>query len=319
MKILVTGAAGFIGKHTAEALLKRGDTVFGLDNFNDYYPPEIKKRNVKELQNYKNFKMIKGDILDKNLLEELFKNEKFDKVCHLAARAGVRPSIQDPFLYEEVNIRGTLNLLDLSKKFQIKNFVFASSSSVYGESKKVPFSEDQKLDRPISPYAATKKACENLAFTYSHLYKLPCIGLRFFTVYGPSGRPDMAPFLFTKWVYEEKILCRFGDGSASRDFTFISDIVDGVVASIDLKSDFEIFNLGRGEPIFLNNFINVVEKTLGKKAKIEEKPMQMGDVSITYADISKAKKILNFKPKVSIEQGMQIFADWFLKNYDLLK
>lgn len=319
MKILVTGAAGFIGKHTCEALLKRGDSVIGLDNFNDYYSVEIKKRNAEDLKKNINFKLVKGDILDKKLLEELFEQERFDKICHLAARAGVRPSIQDPFLYEEVNIRGTLNLLDLSRKYSIQNFVFASSSSVYGESKEVPFSEDQKLDRPISPYAATKKACENIAFTYNHLYKLPCIGLRFFTVYGPAGRPDMAPFLFTKWIQEDKVLCRFGDGSTSRDFTFVSDIVDGIVASIDFATDFEIFNLGRGEPVNLNYFINVVEKTLGKKANIQEKPMQMGDVSITYADISKAKKLLNFQPKVSIEQGMQIFIDWFLKNYDLLK
>ncbi len=317
MKILVTGVAGFIGSHTAKKLLQKGDEVVGLDNFNDYYNPKIKEKNAQELSEFKNFKLIRGDILDYGLLEKLFEQEKFDKVCHLAARAGVRPSIEDPFLYEEVNVRGTLNLLELSRQHNIKNFVFASSSSVYGESKTIPFSEEQKLDNPISPYAATKKSNENFAYTYSNLYNLPCVGLRYFTVYGPSGRPDMAPFLFTKWIYEGKPLKRFGDGSTARDYTFVDDIANGTISALDFKTNFEIFNLGNGSPVKLNDFIAIIEKKLGKKAIIQEAPMQAGDVPITYADTSKAKKLLNFEAKVSIEQGIDIFADWFKKNYNL--
>lgn len=315
MKILVTGAAGFIGSHTCKALLKKDYQVIGLDNFNDYYSPLIKENNLKELILYKNFRMIKGDILNQELLTNLFKKEKFIKVCHLAARAGVRPSIADPYIYEEVNVRGTLNLLEQCKINQIKNFVFASSSSVYGESKKIPFKENQKLDQPISPYAATKKATENMAHVYSHLYGISCIGLRFFTVFGPAGRPDMSPFLFTQWINNNQAIKLFGDGSATRDFTYIDDIVDGVIKALDYQTHYEIFNLGRGKPITIKKFITIIENILHKKAIIHQEAKQQGDVSRTFADITKAKEILQYQPQISTEKGMEIFIAWYLKNY----
>ena len=323
MKILVTGAAGFIGSHTAKFLCERGDSVVGIDCINDYYSPKVKKHNISELEkNYPdNFLFYTGDILDQKFLENFFSENKFDKVCHLAARAGVRPSIEDPFLYEEVNVRGTLNMLEQAKRNTIKNFVYASSSSVYGECTQIPFSEDLKLDHPISPYAASKKANENYAYTYSHLYTLPTIGLRFFTVYGPSGRPDMAPFLFSKWIDEGTPLKKFGDGTTKRDYTYIDDIVSGVVASLDYQHDkktpFEIFNLGNNTPVDLNTFISLVEKFVGKKTNINQLPMQPGDVPLTCADTSYAQKKLGYSPKTSFEEGMKKFVDWYMIHKDL--
>lgn len=314
MKVLVTGVAGFIGSHTAKRLLEDGFEVVGIDNINDYYSQAIKRRNIEPFLANPNFKFCEGDICDLPFLEKIFQEEKIAKVCHLAARAGVRPSIADPFLYEKVNILGTLNLLEMARQHAIENFVFASSSSVYGESNKTPFSEDQPTDQPISPYAATKKANENFAYTYSHLYGLPCVGLRFFTVYGPSGRPDMAPFLFTKAIFAGETIKQFGDGTSRRDYTYIDDIVAGVVAALDLKTKFEIINLGCGNPVILKDFIALMGKLLGKQVNIQVLPMQQGDVSQTFADISKARRLLGYAPKTSFEEGMKVFVEWFLAN-----
>lgn len=312
--ILVTGCAGFIGSHLSVKLVKDGCLIVGLDNLNDYYNPLWKLENIKEINNYSNFKFIKGDILDKNLLANLFKKHKFDCVIHLAARAGVRPSIANPELYEEVNIRGTLNMLEAARNHEVKKFIFASSSSVYGNLSKIPFSEEDPVNFPISPYAATKKAGEELCFTYSHLYDLPIICLRFFTVYGPRGRPDMAPYLFTKAIFEGQTINKYGDGSTSRDYTYINDIVKGVISAINFKCKYEIFNLGNSQPVTLNKFINNLEKITGKKAAIKKMPMQPGDVEKTYADIIKAKKYLKYNPRTGFYEGLKKFVQWYKKE-----
>lgn len=315
MKILVTGGAGFIGSHCCDALLSRGDKVICLDTFNDYYDPKTKENNIEHNLDNENFSVQRIDIRDKEKLHNLFsvesKSEPIKKIIHLAARAGVRPSIDDPFLYEDVNIKGTLNLLDIAREFKIDNFVMASSSSVYGINKKVPFSESDFVDNPVSPYAATKKACELFAHTYHHLYGLNISCMRFFTVYGPRGRPDMAPFLFTKWIDEGNPITRFGDGSSKRDYTFIDDIVKGVIAALDANHSFEVFNIGNSDTVELSRLISTIENILGKKAEIIEKPMPSGDVPMTFADISKAEKLLKYKPTTSIEEGMKKFIDWY--------
>ncbi len=311
IKILVTGAAGFIGSHVAEALLNRGDVVTGLDNFNDYYDPARKRANVKAALSHPQYRLIEGDIRDEQLLRDLFAGERFDKICHIAAMAGVRYSIQHPELYESVNVRGTLNLLELARQHDVQNFCFASSSSVYGASTPAPFREDAVVNRPISPYAATKVAKEVLAYTYHHLYGLNCTGLRFFTVYGPRGRPDMAPYLFTKWIAEGQPLRQFGDGSSQRDYTFVTDIVAGVLAAIDANLPYELINLGRGETIYLTDFIQVVEEVVGKNATIVQEPPKPGDVPITYADITKARELLGYEPAVSVVDGMHKFWKWY--------
>lgn len=318
-KILVTGGAGFIGSHLTRRLLELGYHVVCVDDLNDYYSPKIKRKNIAPFLKEKNFRFYKGDICDYDRLLEIFKHEKFDIVAHLAAWAGVRPSIANPYLYEKVNIGGTLNLLDLAAKYKIENFVFASSSSVYGNNKKIPFSESDPVDNPISPYAATKKSCELLAATYHNLYGLPCTGLRYFTVYGPSGRPDMAPFLFTDAIFRGKPIKKFGNGTSKRDYTYIDDIVGGTVAALRKNFPFEIINLGNSEPVELNYFISLIERLLGKKAKIKQMPRQPGDVEITYADISKAKKLLSWQPKVKIEEGMNVFIEWYKENRKYFK
>lgn len=311
MNIIITGAAGFIGSWTAKELVKQGHNVAGIDNFNDYYNPQFKKSNIKELK----IKFYDADVRDYGKLKDIFKAGKIDAVIHLAAMVGVRPSIENPFVYEEVNVKGTLNMLELAKENKVKKFVFASSSSVYGNSKEIPFNEEGKTN-PISPYAATKKAGEALCHSYSYLYNLPITCLRFFTVYGPNGRPDMAPYKFVDKIAHGVPIEMYGDGTTRRDYTFVSDIVSGVVKSIDLKG-FETINLGCGNPVKLKDFISVIEKNLGKKAKIVQKEMQMGDVEQTYADISKAKKLLGYSPKVKVEEGMKIFCDWYMKErYD---
>lgn len=309
MSILVTGAAGFIGSWTAKELARQGHNLIGIDNFNDYYNPEFKRANAKELK----IKFYDADIKDYNKLKDIFNAGKIDTIIHLAAMVGVRPSIANPFIYEEVNVKGTLNMLELAKKNNVKKFVFASSSSVYGNSKEIPFKEDGATN-PISPYAATKKSGEALCHTYSYLYRLPMTCLRFFTVYGPCGRPDMAPYKFVDKIAHDMPIEMFGDGTTRRDYTYVSDIISGIVKSIDLDSNFEIINLGCGNPVKLKDFISVIEKNLGRKAKIIQKEMQMGDVEQTYADISKAKKLLGYNPKVKVEEGMKIFCEWYLKN-----
>ncbi|MBD3203623.1 SDR family NAD(P)-dependent oxidoreductase [Candidatus Woesearchaeota archaeon] len=319
-KILVTGAAGFIGSHTCEELLRRDYQVIGVDNFNDYYDPEIKKRNIKNIGNNKNFKIYNEDIRNFSNIKNIFEKEDIDKVIHLAARAGVRPSLKKPRLYFDVNVNGTLNLLELAKKFKINNFIFGSSSSVYGENKKIPFSEKHRTDNQISPYASSKKAGELLCKTYSHLYSLNITCLRFFTVYGERGRPDMAPYKFTNLIYNDKPIEMYGNGTSKRDYTYIKDIVSGILTALEKNFRFEIINLGNSDPVKLKRFISIIEKKLNKKAKIIQKPIPKGDVKITYADISKAKRLLAFEPKVKIDQGLSNLIDWYKlihnpKNY----
>jgi len=314
MKILVTGCAGFIGSHVSEALLKRGDSIIGVDNLNDYYDVKFKKGNLEILRKYPGFSFHKQDICDYKGLKKIFDKQMPDKVVHLAARAGVRPSIDNPFVYEETNIKGTLNLLDLAKDCNVKSFVSASSSSVYGNQKKIPFSETDNVDNPISPYAASKKAGELFCHTYHHLHNMKITCLRFFTVYGPRGRPDMAPYMFVQNVMKGVPIKKFGDGRSRRDYTFIVDIVKGVVAAVDKELDFEIINLGNNKPVELNKFISIVESLTGKKAIINNLPMQPGDVDITYADIKKAKKLLGYDPRVSFEEGMKQFVQWYKEN-----
>lgn len=314
MKILVTGGAGFLGSHIIAHLLKREENIICIDNFNDYYSPKIKHLNVKSFLDKKNFKLFRGDIIDFSFLENIFRKEKIKRVFHLAARAGVRPSIKDPFIYEKTNIGGTLNLLEISRRKGIENFVLTSSSSVYGNSIRLPFSEEDTALNPISPYAATKRSCELLAYTYHHLYGLNINIIRPFTIYGPAGRPDMAPFLFTKWIDEGRLISRFGNGSTKRDYTYIDDFVIGAIAALDNAYGYEIFNLGNSQPIRLDKFIDIIGKILKKKSYIKEKPIPSGDVVITFADISKAKKKLNYQPNTSIEEGMRKFIDWYQKN-----
>ena len=307
MNILITGIAGFIGSSTAKQLVKENN-IIGIDNFNDHYSPEIKKQNIKNLE----IKFYQGDITDKQFLEKIFTENKIDKIIHLAAMVGVRPSIIDPSLYESVNIGGTLNLLELARKHSIKNFVFSSSSSVYGNTQ-LPFSEGNKTI-PLSPYGATKLSCEILCQTYNALYKLPIVCLRFFTVYGPNGRPDMAIYKFTKKILNDEEIEMYGSGSSSRDYTFITDIVDGIIKSLNLETDFQIINLGNSNPIKLKDLITLIETTLNKKANIVMKDSVKGDVDHTYANITISKNILNFEPKVSIEEGVRLFCEWFKEN-----
>ena len=315
-KILVTGGAGFIGSHVCDALLKKGKQVICLDNFNDYYSPLRKRKNIEHNLSNKSFFLEKIDITEFEKLKNVFEKHKIKIVIHLAARAGVRASLKNPFLYEKVNVKGTLNLLELSRQFKIKNFVFGSSSSVYGLNKKTPFSESDSTNTPISPYAATKKAGEMLCHTYSKIYGLNITCLRFFTVYGPRGRPDMVPYLFTKLINEDKPIIKYGDGNSKRDYTFVNDVVQGILAAAEKNYSFEIFNIGNSKTIELNKFISTIEKLLGKKSKIIQKEMPKEDVPITYANISKAKKDLGYDPKTDIKQGMEDFIEWFKKNND---
>ena len=311
MNILVTGAAGFIGSHLSGRLLARKDRVFALDNLNYYYDPKIKKRNLAALLDSPKMNFKKGDILDAGLLEEIFSSHKFDVIVHLAARAGVRPSLEQPILYEEVNCRGTLNLLEASRKHGIKRFVFASSSSVYGNVKKIPFREDARIDRPVSPYAATKAAGELYCHNFHHLYGISVTALRFFTVYGPRQRPDMAIHKFTKLIDQGKPIPFYGNGRTERDYTYVSDIIDGVVAAIDRDLGFEIVNLGESRTTSLTELVGIIETCLGKEAKLKKLPMQAGDVLRTCADISKAKHLLGYNPHTKVKDGVKRFVEWY--------
>ena len=316
MKILITGAAGFIGSHLCEALVKEHEIV-GLDNFCDYYDIKIKRNNLKELARYDNFQIIKADIRDKNELEDIFSQHKFDLIIHLAAMAGVRPSIIDPVLYTEVNINGTVNMLEQCKKHGINKFIFASSSSVYGNNKKVPFTETDSVDFPISPYAATKKAGELICHTYHHLENISMVILRFFTVYGPRQRPDLAIHKFARKILADEVIQVFGNGSTKRDYTYIDDIIDGILRSVDFMNEnycFEIFNLGEGKTISLSRMIKTIENTLGKTAQKEILQLQSGDVDQTFADISKANRLLGYNPKTKFKTGIEKFIDWLKNN-----
>ncbi|CAJ1965966.1 unnamed protein product [Cylindrotheca closterium] len=317
-KVLVTGGAGFIGSHVADYLLERGDDVVIIDELNEYYDVTIKESNLRlltEKYGEERVAIYRGDICDATLMTELFEKERPQWVCHMAARAGVRPSIEDPFVYIHSNIQGTTQLMELAHRYGVQNFVFASSSSVYGGSKSTFFSEDEVVDNPVSPYAASKKTCELLAYTYHHLYKLNVTGLRFFTVYGPRGRPDMAPFKFIDRVSRGAEIQQFGDGSSSRDYTYISDIVDGVVRSIDRPYAYQIFNLGKGDGTSLREFISLVEKHTGKTANRKILPDQPGDVPYTCADVRKAQHLLGYTSKVSFEDGIAKTARWYRQTY----
>lgn len=311
--VLVTGGAGFIGSHVADILLGRGDRVVIVDEMNDYYDVRQKQANLQYLHSKyaDNMEVFRGDICDVDFMSDVFEKERPTHVCHLAARAGVRPSIVDPYIYVHSNIEGTTRLLDLARQYSCKNFVYASSSSVYGCSPNEILSESDIVEKPVSPYAATKKACELLAYTFHHLYGLNCTGLRFFTVYGPRGRPDMAPFKFIDRVFNGKAIQQYGDGSTSRDYTYIDDIAAGVVASVDTPLGCEVINLGNGRPFLLKDFISLVEKSVGKKAIIEVLPCQPGDVDRTCANIDKARELLGYNPQVPFEEGIRRTAEWF--------
>lgn len=308
--VLLTGAAGFIGYWTAEALAGRGDSVIGIDNFSPYYDVNLKKKRAALLQG-KLSALYEADISDTKALVEIVEKHKIDVICHLAAQAGVRYSLENPFAYETANNLGTLNLLELSKNHRINRFIYASSSSVYGGNTKIPFSVTDSVDKPISLYAATKRYNELIAYTYHHLYGLNCTGLRFFTVYGPWGRPDMALFKFSKSILGGQPIDVYNDGKMRRDFTFVSDIVEGILSSIDKSYPYEIFNLGNSKTVELNYFIECIEKELGRKAQKRFLPLQPGDVPATSADIEKSTKMLGFRPKVGIEEGIKEFIRWY--------
>lgn len=313
MKILVTGGARFIGSHLSKALIERGDNVVIIDNFNDFYDPKLKRDRISKFLKGCKFTLYEGDIRDYQFLETIFKKEKLDKVMHLAAVAGVRHSLIDPFVYEEVNVRGTLNLLELSVKYKIQNFIFASSSSVYGLSKEAIFSEHHCVDFPISMYAAYKRAKELMAHVYSHIHGLNTVGLRYFSVYGPWGRPDMALFKFTKNILEDKPIDVYNYGKMSRSFTYIDDIVTGTLKAIDQNFKYEIINIGGAKEEQLMRYIKLIEKYLGKKAKKNLMPMQPGDIHVSMADSRKLSK-LDWNPKTSIDEGIKHFINWY-KNY----
>jgi len=333
MKILVTGAAGFVGFHTARTLLERGDTVVGLDNFNDYYDVNLKNARAAIIDEYPNFKMARLDLNDRDGMEQLFKDERFKKVVHLAAQAGVRYSIENPHSYIDSNIVGTLHILEGCRHHKVEHLVYASSSSVYGANTAMPFSIHQNVDHPLALYGATKKANELMAHCYSNLYGLPTTGLRFFTVYGPYGRPDMALFMFTRNIIEGKPIDVFNYGNHRRDFTYIDDIVEGVIRTMDHTAEanpdwdaskpdpgtsnvpYRLYNIGNQQPIELMRYIEVIEECVGKKAKKNMLPLQPGDVPDTYADTEDLVRDVDYKPDTAIETGVRKFVDWYLEYY----
>lgn len=319
-KILVTGAAGFIGFHLAKRLLERGDEIVGIDNMNDYYTPKLKEARLAQIVNHPSFKFIKGDIADRELIPRLFEDEKFDKVVNLAAQAGVRYSIENPFAYVDSNLVGFANILECCRHNGTKHLVYASSSSVYGGNKKVPFSEEDKVDNPVSLYAATKKANELMASCYTKLYGFPATGLRFFTVYGPWGRPDMAPILFATAIRDGKPIKVFNNGDMMRDFTYVDDIVEGIIRVLDSKGNeapkegetlHAVYNIGCSNPVKLMDFIDTIEEAMGKKAEKIMMPMQPGDVYQTYADTTRLEQDMGYKPHVSLKEGIGEFIGWF--------
>lgn len=313
--ILITGGAGFIGSTLIDTLLSTTDyTLFCIDNFNDYYSPKIKENNCKNFLNNPRVHLIRDDILNLDNLESIFKNNQIDILIHLAARAGVRPSLEDPILYANVNVTGTTNLLECARKYGVKKVLSASSSSVYGNNKKVPFSEADNVDTPVSPYAATKKATELIAHTYSHLYKLPIANLRFFTVYGPRQRPDMAIHKFTKKLFAGDEIPVFNNGESLRDYTYIDDIVQGIITIMNTEFSYDIINLGESQTISTLELIKTLEKLTGKTANLNLMPAQPGDVDQTYADITHARTTYNYTPQYPIEKGLEKFVSWFKKE-----
>lgn len=310
--VLVTGAAGFIGSHTAQALIARGFRVIGVDNFCDFYPRAWKENNVKCVG--KGLSLEEIDITDEPKISRIIAAVKPQALIHLAAMAGVRPSIQRPAYYAKVNVEGTINLLEAARLNKVAKFIFASSSSVYGNASKVPFSEDDPVDQPISPYAATKRAGELICHTYWHLYRLPIFCLRFFTVFGPRQRPDLAIHKFTRLIEAGKPIPFFGDGSMSRDHTYIDDIIEGVMAALDRCDRYRIYNLGGSHPVPLKQLVEEIEKALGKKAVIDRQPPQPGDVQRTCADLTRSRAELGYEPKTSLAEGLKRFAAWFREN-----
>jgi len=310
LKFVVTGGAGFIGSHLCERLLSEGRHVVCVDNFDPFYARSVKDGNIRGLLRNKDFALEEVDIRDAQSLERVVSESKPDAIVHLAAKAGVRPSLANPMEYAQVNINGTLNVLEAARKHGVRKIVFGSSSSVYGSTNKVPFSEEQTL-KPISPYAASKLSGELYCRMYSSLYGIKIACLRFFTVYGPRGRPDMAPYKFTKLIDDGEEIELYGDGTSRRDYTFVSDIVDGIMLSVKKNLDFEVFNLGESRTTALKDFVAIIERCLGKKARIKWLPKQMGDVDVTYADISNAKRLLGYNPHVPVEEGMREFIRWY--------
>ncbi len=308
--IIVTGGAGFIGSHTCERLLSMGKRVTALDNFDNFYSADAKRANIAKALQDANFNLVVGDIRDTELVERAFIENSADAIIHLAARAGVRPSIEQPMLYQDVNVGGTVSVLEAARKAGVKTIIFASSSSVYGGNKKLPFSEEDAVDCQVSPYGATKKSGELLCYVYHHLYSMNIACLRFFTVFGPRQRPDLAIHKFVRLILAGKPIPFFGDGSTGRDYTFIEDIVDGIIASLEKSYPYEIFNLGGSNPVSLAEMVETIERVLGKKAEIERLPEQPGDMRYTYADVSKAERLLGYKPKVSFEEGIRRFVEW---------
>jgi UDP-glucuronate 4-epimerase len=333
VKLLLTGAAGFIGFHTAKQLLERGDEVVGVDNLNAYYDPTLKAARLAILELESNFRFVKFDIADRTAMQELFEREKFQRVVHLAAQAGVRYSIENPYVYVQTNVTGFLHVLEGCRRQGVEHLVYASTSSVYGANTRMPFTEQQNVDHPLTLYAATKKSNESMAHSYSSLYRLPTTGLRFFTVYGPWGRPDMALFLFTRNILAGKPIDVFNEGHHRRDFTYIDDIVKGVVAAVDriampdLKwnsdapdpstsyAPYRIYNIGNQRPVTLLRYIEVLEQCLGRKAQKNLVPMQLGDVPDTWADVEALARDVGYRPSTPLEQGVKQFVDWYLKYY----
>jgi UDP-glucuronate 4-epimerase len=311
MKVLVSGAAGFIGSNLAEKLARRGDQVVGLDNFNDYYDPAKKRANERRLAAFPNFKMIEADIRQREQMLALFEEEQFEAVAHLAALAGVRSAVRYPDLYINVDYNGSQNLMDAARYSKVENFVFASTSSVYGATEQIPFVETDPCDRPLQPYAAAKRGVEILGYTYHYLYDLNFTAIRFFTVYGPNGRPDMMAYLVADSATKGTEIPIYNGGQMYRDWTFVEDITDGVVAALDRPLGYEIINLGRGEPTILKDFVRMIEELAGHRANLIDKPKPAADVETTYADITKAATLLGYDPKVSVEEGVAAFWEWY--------
>ena len=315
MNFLVTGGAGFIGSHVCERLLQAGHAVWAFDDLNHFYDPQLKQNNLRELQALaKPFEFVYGDLADARAVQDLVHSVPFDQVIHLAARAGVRPSLEEPALYQRVNVEGTTNLLEALRRNRVKKVIIASSSSVYGVNSKVPFAETDPIFTPISPYAASKLACEALGHVYHHVYGLDVVMLRFFTVYGPRQRPDLAIYKFARLITAGKPIPVFGDGSSARDYTFITDILDGILACTVREFGYEIYNLGESQTVKLQRLIELLEQALQRRAVVDRQPLQAGDVPFTCADISKAQRDLGYHPQVPIEQGIPRFVDWFLKS-----
>lgn len=309
--ILVTGGAGFIGSHLIDYLLQEGNTVICLDNLNDFYNPEIKRLNQRTHFEYEKFSFVEGDIRDPDCLESLFQKFDIGYVIHLAAMAGVRPSVENPPLYTDVNIRGTQTLLEVMKNKSVDKFIFASSSSVYGNNKKTPFNEDDNVDQQVSPYGATKKMGEILCFTYHYLTKIPITCLRFFTVYGPRQRPEMAIHKFVRLIRGQHPVPLFGDGASARDYTYIDDIIIGILNALIAEDRFIIYNLGNSEPVKLSDLVNIISQTTKMEAHLSRQPFQLGDVKLTYADISRATRRLDYHPRTHIEEGIATFVTWY--------